>query len=79
MTVYAMLPSATTRAMSSRKIEETSADGEESSNLRKCHIENKWNNLYNKRYLSVQNEISVIGKLVLTGTRIIVLARKYFR
>ena len=64
--------SATPKAMSTREIEEASAVDPELSNLRKCHRENKWNNLQNKRYLLIRNEISVIGKLVLRGTRIII-------
>ena len=57
--------SAPPKARSTRDIEEACADDEELSNLRKCYRENKWNNLQNKRYLLVKNEISisVIGKL----------------
>lgn len=40
--------------------------------MRKYYRENKWNNLQNKRYLLIKNEISVIGKLVLRGTTIII-------
>ena len=64
--------SATPRAMSTREIEEASAKDEELSNLRKCHRENRWNGLQNKRYLLVRDEISLIGKLVLRGTRIVI-------
>ena len=64
--------SATPRAMSTREIEEASAVDEELSNLRKCHRENRWNGLQNKRYLLVRDEISLIGKLVLRGTRIVI-------
>ena len=45
--VHYVAESVTPRAMSTREIEEASADDEELSNLRKCYRENKWNNLYN--------------------------------
>lgn len=60
------------KAMSTREIEEASAEDEELLNLRKCHRENKWNKLRNKRYLLVRHETSVIGKLVLRGTWIVI-------
>eukprot|EP00794_Sanderia_malayensis_P004282 gene4282-4850_t len=69
--VHYIAKSATPRAMSTREIEEPSATDEELCNLRKCYREKKWNNLQNKRYLLVKNELSVVGKLVLRGTRII--------
>lgn len=64
--------SAMPKGMSTREIEEASAEDEELLNLRKRHRENKWNNLQNKRYLLVRHEISVIGKLVLRGMWIVI-------
>ena len=57
---------ATPQPLSTREIERASHVDEELSNVR------KWHKLENKRYLLVRNELSIIGKLVLRGTRIIV-------
>ena len=54
------------------EIERASDVDEELSNLRKCVQTEMWHKLENKRYLLVRNELSVIGKLVLRGTRIII-------
>ena len=63
---------ATPQALSTREIERASDVDEELSNVRKCVQTGQWHKLENKRYLLVRNELSVIGKLVLRGTRIIV-------
>lgn len=40
--------------------------------MRECIQKGQWHKLENKRYLLVRNELSIIGKLVLQGTRIVV-------
>ena len=44
---------------------------QELSNVRECIQKRQWETLENKRYLMVRSELSVIGKLVLRGTRIL--------
>ena len=63
---------ATPCALSTRKIERASAIDKELSSVRECIQKGRWETLENKRYLMVRSELSVIGKLVLRGTRIIV-------
>ena len=61
---------ATTQALSTREIERASEVDEELSSVRECIQKGQWQNVQNKRYLLVRNELSIIGKLVLRGTRI---------
>ena len=62
----------TPQALSTREIERASDADQELSNVRKCVQTEMWHKLENKRYLLVRNELSVIGKLVLRRTRIII-------
>ena len=63
---------ATPIAMTPKEIEQASAIDEELSNLRKSIRLNRWHELKNKQFLLVKEELCLIGKLVLRGTRIIV-------
>ena len=63
---------ATPCALSTQEIERASAIDKELSSVRECIQKGRWERLENKRYLMVRSELSVIGKLVLRGTRIIV-------
>ena len=63
---------ATPQALSTREIEQTSEADEKLSDVRNCIQRGQWHKLQNKRYLLVRSELSIIGKLVLRGTRIVV-------
>ena len=63
---------ATPIALTTKEIEQPSALDEELSNLRKSIRLNRWHELKNKQFLLVKEELCLIGKLVLRGTRIIV-------
>ena len=62
----------TPQALSTREIERASNADNELSNVRKCVKTEMWRKLEYKRYLLIRNELFVIGKLVLRGTRIII-------
>ena len=62
----------TPQALSTREIERASDADKELSKLRKCEQTEMWHKLENKRYLLVRNELSVMGKLVLRGARIVI-------
>ena len=55
-------------ALSTREIERASAIDKELSNIRECIQKGQWETLENKWW----SKLSVIGKLVLRGTRIII-------
>ena len=61
----------TPRAMTTRKIEEASAE-DEFSELRNCIMRGTWRNDQLKQYIPVASELCVIGKLILRGTRIVI-------
>ena len=63
---------ATPKALSTRDVEEASADDDELSEIRKCIRTNQWHTLTNKRLLPVKDELCTIGFLVLRGTRILI-------
>lgn len=63
---------ATPNALSTREIEEESAVDEELCNIRKCIQTKRWNELANKKYMAVKDELCTIGMLVLRGTRILI-------
>ena len=63
----------TPQALSTREIGRALALAEELPNVRGCFQTEQWHKLQNKRCLLGRNELSVIGKLVLWGTRIIIL------
>ena len=60
------------QALYTREIERASDADKKLSNVRKCVQTEMWHKLENKRYLLVRNELSVIGKVVLRGTWIII-------
>ena len=59
-------------AMTTREIEEASAEDEEFSELRNCIMRGTWRNDQLKQYIPVASELCVIGKLILRGTRIVI-------
>ena len=63
---------ATPKAMTTREIEEGSAEDEELIELRACVDEGSWKGDKLKQYLPVSGELCAIGKLVLRGTRIVI-------
>lgn len=62
--------SATPNAMTTREVEEASAEDEELLAVRQCINGKPWDQLVYKRYLLCSGELCSIGKLVLRGTRI---------
>ena len=63
---------ATPTALTTKEIEQASVTDEELSNLRKSIRFNRWHELKNKQYVLVKEELCLIGKLVLRGTRILI-------
>ena len=63
---------ATACALPTREIERAAAIDKELSSIRECIQKGQWKTLDKKRYLMVRSKLSLIGKLVLRGTRIIV-------
>ena len=63
---------ATPQDLSTREIERASRSEEELTNVRECIQKEQWQKLENKRHLMVRSELSVIAKLVLRGTRIVI-------
>ena len=63
---------ATPTALTTKEIEQASVTNEELSNLRKSIRFNRWHELKNKQYILVKEELCLIGKLVLRGTRILI-------
>ena len=64
--------SATPSAMTTREVEEASADDEELLAVRQCINGKPWDQLVYKRYLMCSGELCAIGKLTLRGTRIVI-------
>ena len=62
---------ATPRAMTTREIERASENDPDLQGVRNCLLTGGWHHLENKHYLTIQTELSAIGKLVLRGTRIV--------
>ena len=62
----------TPQVLSTREIERASAVDKELSNVRECIHKEQWQKLENNRYLMVRSKLSVIWKLVLRGTRIVI-------
>ena len=62
---------ATAKAMTTREIEEASAEDEEIVELRACINNGNCNGEKLKQYVPVSGELYVIGKLILRGTRIV--------
>ena len=63
---------ATPFAMTTRDIEKSSAEDPKLHNIRSCLLTGRWDKLTNKEFLSVRQELSCIGKLILRGTRIVI-------
>ena len=61
----------TPRAIPIREIEEASAQNEEIVVLRKCVQTNDWT-VGEPAFKAVRNELTVLGKLVLRGTRLVI-------
>ena len=64
--------SATPSAMTTREVEEASADDEELSEVRKCINGKPWDQLAHKQYLPCSGELCSFGQLILRGTRIVI-------
>ena len=62
----------TPRAMTTREIEDASAEDEGLSELRNCIAGGTWTKDQLKQYIPVASELCVIGKLILRGTRIVI-------
>ena len=63
---------ATPTAMTTREVEEHSHRDAELSEVRRCIHEGVWNNKECVKYIPVKEELCVIGKVVLRGTRIVI-------
>ena len=63
---------ATPKAMTTREIEEASAEDDEFVELRACVNSGNWKGDKLKQYVPVSSELCVIGKLILRGTRIVI-------
>ena len=63
---------ATPQAMTTREIEEASAEDREFVELRQCIKDGNWKGDQHKQYIPVCSELCVIGKLILRGTRIVI-------
>ena len=63
--------SATPRAMTTKEIERASAEDEELTTIRKCWKTGDWSSASNP-YKLLRDEITVIGRLVMRGMRIVV-------
>ena len=64
--------SATPSAMTTREVEEASAEDEELSAIRKCIDGESWDQLAYKQYIPCSGELCTIGQLILRGTRIVI-------
>ncbi|KAK3733402.1 hypothetical protein QZH41_002706 [Actinostola sp. cb2023] len=58
---------ATPQAMTTREVEEASAEDEELCELRECIKAGQWKNSQCKEYIPASGELCVIGKLILRG------------
>ena len=58
--------------MTTREIEEVSAEDEELVELRHCIKSGQWKPTQGKQYVSVSSELCTIGHLILRGTRIVI-------
>ena len=63
---------ATPQAMTTREVEEASAEDEELCELRECIKTGQWKNSQCKEYIPASGELCVVGKLILRGTRIVI-------
>ncbi|XP_028413782.1 uncharacterized protein K02A2.6-like [Dendronephthya gigantea] len=63
---------ATPSAMTTREVEEASADDEELATVRKSINDSSWDKMAYKQYIPCCDELCVIGQLVLRGTRVVI-------
>ena len=49
-----------------------SRDDTDMKNIRQCLLSGDWNQLLNKQYLTVKQELSAVGDIVLRGTRLVI-------
>ena len=63
---------ATPKAMTTRQMEKHSRRDAELSGVRRCIREGVWNNKKCVKYMPVKEQLCVIGKVVLRGTRIVI-------
>lgn len=49
-----------------------SRDDTDLKNIRQCLLSGDWNQLLNKQYLTVKQELSAVGDIVLRGTRLVI-------
>ena len=66
---------ATPQAMTTREIEEASSEDKEFAELHQHIKEGNWKGDQHKTYILVCGELCVIGKLILRGTRIVILSK----
>ena len=58
-------------AMTTRDIERATGVDAELCNVRECILTGDWQNLESKTYLTVRNELTFVGYVILRGTRIV--------
>ena len=58
-------------AMTTQDIEISNAENPELHDIRSC-LFGRWDKVKNKEFLPVREEFSCIGKLILSGTRIVI-------
>ena len=73
--VRSVAVTATPQAMTTREIEEASAEDDEFIELRHCITNGTWKADQHKQYIPVSSELCVIGKFILRGTRIVILSK----
>jgi hypothetical protein len=54
------------------EIARMSRDDTDMKNIRQCLLSGDWNQLLNKQYLTVKQELSAVGDIVLRGTRLVI-------
>ena len=72
MTVRFIAVTATPKAMTTREIEEVSAEDEEFVELQACVNSGNWKGDKLKQYVPVSSELCVIGKMILRGTLMVI-------
>ena len=70
-----MAVTSTPRAVTTREIEEASAEDERLSELWNCIARGTWKKDQLKQYIPVASELCVIGKLILRCTRIVISSK----
>ncbi|CAG2251480.1 unnamed protein product [Mytilus edulis] len=62
----------TPNAVKIEDVDKMSLNDKELQNIRNCLLNGRWQDLLNKQYLTVKQELSSIGHIVLRGTRLII-------